>query len=76
MVEPILVFQVACMVAFAMAVTGGIVTIFSSDENRQSGAVGAGIVSVATTMLILFMYLELRSRKNQHITHSKPPNTY
>ena len=58
--EPILVLQVACMVAFAMAVTGGIVTIFSSDENRRSGAIGAGIVSLGTTLLILFMYLEFR----------------
>ncbi len=57
MVEPILVLQVGCMVAFAMAVTGG-------------------IVSVGTTLLILFMYLELHSRKKQHLTHSKPPNTY
>jgi len=58
--EPILVFQVACMVAFAMAVTGGIVTIFSSDENRRSGAICTGIVSLGTTLLILFMYLEFR----------------
>ena len=58
--EPILVLQVACMVAFAMAVTGGIVTIFSNDENRRSGAIGTGIVSLGTTLLILFMYLEFR----------------
>ena len=58
--EPILVLQVACMVAFAMAVTGGLVTIFSSDENRRAGAIGAGIVSLGTTLLILFMYLEFR----------------
>ena len=58
--EPILVLQVACMVAFAMAVTGGIVTIFSGDENRRSGAIGTGIVALGTTLLILFMYLEFR----------------
>ncbi len=57
--KPVLVLQIACLVAFAMAVTGGIVTIFSSDENRRSGAIGTGIVSLATTLLILFMYLEL-----------------
>ena len=56
--EQILVLQVACMVAFAMAVTGGIVTIFSGDENKRSGAIGTGIVSLGTTLLILFMYLE------------------
>jgi uncharacterized membrane protein len=56
--DPILVLQIACMVAFALAVAGGIVTIFSSDENRRSGAIGTGIVSLGTTLLILFMYLE------------------
>ena len=56
--EPILVLQAAGMVAFAMAVTGGVVTIFSNDENRRSGAIGTGIVSLGTTLLILFMYLE------------------
>ena len=56
--EPLLVLQIACMVAFAMAVTGGIVTIFTNDENRRSGAIGTGIVSLGTTLLILFMYLE------------------
>ena len=55
--EPILILQIACMTAFALAVTGGVVTIFSSDENRRSGAIGTGIVSLITTLLILFMYL-------------------
>ncbi len=58
--EPILVLQIACMVAFAMAVTGGVVTIFSSQGNRRSGAIGTGIVSLGTTFLILFLYLEFR----------------
>ena len=56
--EPVLVLQIACMAAFAMAVTGGIVTIFSNDENRRTGAIGTGIVSLGTTLMILFMYLE------------------
>jgi hypothetical protein len=56
--EAILVLQIACLVAFAMAVTGGVVTIFSSERNRRSGAIGTGIVSLGTTLLILFMYLE------------------
>lgn len=56
--EAILVLQIACMVAFAMAVTGGVVTMFSSERNRRSGAIGTGIVSLGTTLLILFMYLE------------------
>ena len=58
--EAILVLQVACMVAFAMAVTGGVVTIFSNENNRRTGAIGTGIVSLGTTLLILFMYLEFR----------------
>ena len=53
-----LVLQVACMIAFGMAVTGGVVTIFSNEKNRRTGAIGTGIVSLGTTLLILFMYLE------------------
>lgn len=57
--KPILVLQIACMVSLGMAVTGGILTLFSNDERRRSGAMGTGIVSLGTTLLILFMYLEL-----------------
>lgn len=56
--DPVLILQIACMVAFAMAVTGGVVTIFSNEGNRRSGAIGTGIVSLGTSLLILFMYLE------------------
>ncbi|MBW1783224.1 MAG: hypothetical protein JRL30_21090 [Deltaproteobacteria bacterium] len=56
--DGILILQIACMVAFAMAVTGGVVTIFSNEGNRRSAAIGTGIVSLGTTLLILFMYLE------------------
>lgn len=58
--DAVLILQIACMVAFAMAVTGGVVTIFSNEGNRRSGAIGTGIVSLGTTLLILFMYLEFR----------------
>ena len=58
--EAVLVLQIACMVAFAMAVTGGVVTIFSNENNRRTGAMGTGIVSLGTSLLILFMYLEFR----------------
>ena len=58
--DAILVLQIACMVAFAMAVTGGVVTIFSNENNRRTGAMGTGIVSLGTSLLILFMYLEFR----------------
>jgi uncharacterized membrane protein len=52
--EAILVLQIACMVAFAMAVTGGVVTIFSNENNRRTGAMGAGIISLGTSLLIFF----------------------
>ena len=58
--DAVLVLQIACMVAFAMAVTGGVVTIFSNENNRRTGAMGTGIVSLGTSLLILFMYLEFR----------------
>jgi hypothetical protein len=56
--DAVLILQIACMVAFAMAVTGGVVTIFSNEGNRRSGAIGTGIVALGTSLLILFMYLE------------------
>ena len=55
--DAVLVLQIACMVAIAMAVTGGVVTIFSNENNRRTGAMGTGIVSLGTSLLILFMYL-------------------
>lgn len=59
--EATLVLQITCMVAFAMAVTGGVVTMFSSDKSRRTGAIGTGIVSLGTSLLILFMYLEFQT---------------
>ena len=55
--EAKLVLQLACMVAFAMAVTGGIVTIYSNEENIRTAAIVTGIVSLGTSLLILFVYL-------------------
>ncbi len=55
--EAKLVLQIACMVAFAMAVTGGIVTISSNEENIRTAAIVTGIVSLGTSLLILFVYL-------------------
>ena len=56
--EAKLVLQIACMVAFAIAVTGGIVTISSNEENIRTAAIVTGIVSLGTSLLILFLYLE------------------
>ena len=58
--EAKLLLQLACLVSFAMAVTGGVVTIFSNEKNRRAGAIGIGIVALGTTLFILFMYLEFR----------------
>lgn len=55
--EDLLVLRITCMVAFAMAITGGITTLFLNDEGRRGSAIGTGIVSLFTTFLILFMYL-------------------
>ena len=52
--ESPLVLQVACMIAFGMAVTGGVVTIFSNENNRRTVAMGTGIVSLGTSLLIFF----------------------
>ena len=50
--------RIACMVAFAMAITGGMATLFLDDEGRRGSAIGTGIVSLLTMFLILFMYLD------------------
>jgi uncharacterized membrane protein len=52
-----LFLQAACAVAFAVSVLGGIVTIFSNEDTVRMGAIITGIVSLGTSLLILFMYL-------------------
>jgi len=52
-----LVLQAACSVAFAMAVTGGLVAMFANREHRRTGATVTGIVALGTSLLILFVYL-------------------
>ena len=56
--EDLLMLRIACMVAFAMAITGGTATLFLNDEGRRGTAIVTGIVSLLTTFLILFMYLD------------------
>ena len=56
-----LMLRIACMVAFAMAITGGLATLFLNDEGRRGSAIGTGVVSLLTTFLILFMYLDYSS---------------
>jgi hypothetical protein len=52
-----LFLQIACMTAFAMALLGGVVTIFSNKEHTRVGSMIIGIVSLGTSLLILFMYI-------------------
>lgn len=56
--EDFMILRIACMVAFAMAITGGMATLFINDEGRRGSALVTGIVSLLTTFLILFMYLD------------------
>ena len=53
-----LLLHAACIVAFTLAVIGGAVAIFSDEENKRTGAMVTGIVSLGTSLLILFSYLE------------------
>jgi hypothetical protein len=51
------IFQAACLISFALAVTGGIVTIRSNQQDTRVAATITGIVSLGTSLLILFTYL-------------------
>jgi len=54
-----LFLKIACAIAFAIAVSGGIVAIFSGKDSKRSGAIVASMISLGTSLLILFLYLEL-----------------
>ena len=53
-----LIYQVSCLVTFAMAVLGGIVAMYSNEKARRDGAMITGIVSLGTSLFILFTFLE------------------
>jgi len=53
-----LFLKITCAIAFTISVLGGVVAIFSSEESKRNGAIVAGIVSLGTSLLILFLYLE------------------
>jgi uncharacterized membrane protein len=50
--------QITCITTFGLALLSGVVTIFSSEEYRRTGAIFTGIVSLCVSLLILFAYLE------------------
>ena len=52
--------QITCIIAFAISVLSGLVAIFGSEESIRTGAIVTGIVSLGTSLLILFGYLEFR----------------
>ena len=54
-----LILQGACLVAFSIAVLGGMLTIFTREGDRRTGAVVTGIVALGTALLILFSYLQV-----------------
>ena len=53
-----LFLKAACAMAFAVSVLGGTVAIFGSEQGMRTGAIVAGLVSLGTSLLILFLYLE------------------
>ena len=57
--EARLFLQIACIVTFCISMVSGIVSIFSGEESKRTGAIVTGIVSLGTSLLILFLYLEL-----------------
>ena len=56
-----LLLQIECIVAFAIAILSGIVTIFSNKEYIRTGSMIVGVVSLGVSLLLLFMYIESRS---------------
>lgn len=55
-----LFLQMACVVAFAVSITGAMVAIFSNEESKRTSAIVTGVVSLGTSLLILFSYLNFQ----------------
>jgi uncharacterized membrane protein len=53
-------YQMSCLVTFAMAILGGVVAMYSNEKARRDGAIITGVVSLGTSLFILFTYLEFR----------------
>ncbi len=53
-----LFLTIACLIAFAISILGGIVTIFSNEEYARIGAMIVGVVALGVSLLILFTYIE------------------
>jgi hypothetical protein len=53
------ILQGACLVAFAMAVLGGGVAILTNQDVKRTGGIITGVVSLATSLVILFLFLKV-----------------
>lgn len=53
-----LILQGACLIAFATAVLGGGVAIFTDQDEKRTGGIVTGIVALCTSLVILFLYLD------------------
>ncbi len=56
--EATLTLQGACLMAFAVAVLGGGMAIFTDQEVKRTGGIITGIVALGTSLVILFLYLD------------------
>jgi hypothetical protein len=57
--EAKLILQGACLISFAMAVLGGGVAIFTNHNENRTGGIITGVVALGTSLVILFLYLEV-----------------
>jgi len=56
-----LFLQIACIVAFAVSITGAMVAIFSNEENKRTSGMVIAVVSLGISLLIFFYYLGMSS---------------
>jgi len=56
----LIIYQASCLVTFAMAILGSVVAMYSDEKARRDGAIVTGIISLVTSLFILFTYLEFR----------------
>jgi hypothetical protein len=48
----------ACLIAFAISILGGVVTVFSNVEYTRIGAMIVGVAALGVSLLILMAYIE------------------
>ncbi len=57
--EATLILEGACIVSFATAVLGGGMAILTNQDVKRTGGIITGIVALGTSLVILFLYLEV-----------------